>query len=166
MKNLLPILSAGAVLLAAPADAQLVLRDDVGGWGWLGMIEGRRAVAQLAFGNPTTGTQGRLDPQLVEDLTARGVRRVSGPSEFDASVSQVVADCTATERAIPNADEVAFAMHVEVSYWDHTRLAATEIYESLRIAGVPEAEFTPEIYVRACAEPVADVLLRLGFTEG
>jgi hypothetical protein len=62
--------------------------------------------------------------------------------------------------------EINFAVHAEVSYWDHTRLAATEIYESLRIAAVQESEFRPDTYVQACSGQIADVLLRLGFTEG
>lgn len=164
MKFLLPL--AAAALLPAPSTAQLVLRDDVNGWGWLSVVESRRAVAQLAYGNPQTGAQGRLDAQLLEDLTARGVGRVSDASTFEAAVSQVVAECTATDRTVAGSSNINFAVHAEVSYWDHTRLAATEIYESLRIAAVPQSEFRPDTYVQACSGEVADVLLRLGFTEG
>lgn len=163
MKALLP-LAAAAALLPAPSSAQLVLRDDVDGWGWLTMIEDRRAVAQLAFGNPQTGVQGRLDAQLLEDLTARGVGRVADGSAFEAARSQLLAECTATDR--PGSSDLTFALHAEVSYWDHTRLAATEIYESLRIVAVSRTEFGPDTYVQACSNEIADVLLRLGFSEG
>ena len=164
MKPLLALVAAAA-LSPLPTAAQLVLRDDVNGWGWLGMIEGRRAVAQLAYGNPQTGVQGRLDAQLLADLSERGVQGVSDASTFEAAVSHVVAECTATDRSVPGSSEIDFAMHAEVSYWDHTRLAATEIYESLRIATVQETDFRPDTYVQACSGQIADVLLRLGFTE-
>ena len=165
MKPLLALVAAAA-LWPVPTPAQIVLRDDVNGWGWLGMIEGRRAVAQLSYGNPQTGVQGRLDAQLLADLTQRGVGGVADASTFEAAVSQVVAECTATDRSVPGSPEINFAVHAEVSYWDHTRLAATEIFESLRIAAVRETEFRPDTYVQACAGQIADVLLRLGFTEG
>ena len=166
MKHLLCLVSVGALLLPSSAVGQLVLRDDVNGWGWISMIEGRRAVAQLAYGNPQTGAQGRLDAFLLEDLAARGLGRVFGAETFDAAVSQVVVECTATDRTVPGSLEINFAVHAEVSYWDHTRLAPTEIYESLRIAAVQESEFRPDTYVQACSDQVADALLRLGFTEG
>ena len=166
MRCLLPLFVAAALLQPAPAAGQLVLRDDVAGWGWLGMVAGRRAVAELSFGNPQTGVQGRLDAQLLEDLAGRGVGRVFDAGSFDAAVSQVLAGCTATDRSVPGSPEVTFAMHAEVSYWDHTRLAATEIYESLRIAAVPQGEFRPDTYVQACSGSIAGVLVRLGFTEG
>ena len=165
MRLLLPI-AAAAALLPATSAAQLVLRNDINGWGWLSMIEGRRATAQLSFGNAQTGAQGRLDAQLLEDLAARGVGRVSDASTFEAAVSQVVAECTATDRTAPGSPEVNFVVHAEVAYWDHTRLAATEIYESLRLAAVPRSEFRPETYVEACSSEIAEVLLRLGFTQG
>jgi len=158
--------AVGATILPSAAAGQLVLRDDVDGWGWIGMIEGRRAVAQLAYGNPQTGAQGRLDAFLLEDLVGRGLGRVFSATTFDAAVSQVVAECTASDRTVPGSPEINFAVHAEVSYWDHTRLAATEIYESLRIAAVQESEFRPDTYVQACSGQIADVLLRLGFTEG
>ncbi|HUF74740.1 MAG TPA: hypothetical protein VMM35_00615 [Longimicrobiales bacterium] len=166
MRSLLPLVAAAAALFPSCAAGQLVLRDDVNGWGWLTMIEGRRAVAQLSYGNPQTGVQGRLDAQLLDDLLQRGVGRVFDAGTFDAAVSQVLAECTATDRTEAGSPDITFAMHAEVSYWDHTRLAATEIYESLRIAAVPQQEFRPGTYVEACSSAVADVLLRLGFTEG
>jgi hypothetical protein len=166
MRSLFATVAALATLLPAPAAGQLVLRDDAGGWGWLGMIQNRRAVAQLSFGNPQSGRQGRLDAQLLSELAERGVARVHDASTFDAAISQVMAECTATDRTAPGSTEVYFAMHAEVSYWDHTRLAATEIFESIRLAAVPPAEFTPDAYVQACAEQLTDVLTRLGFSEG
>jgi hypothetical protein len=165
MKLLLPV-AAAAALLPSHAAGQLVLRDDVNGWGWLATIEGRRAVAHLSYGNPQTGMQGRLDAQLLEELAARGVGRVTDASTFEAAVSQVVAECTATDRTVPGSSEINFAVHAEVSYWDHTRLAATEIYESLRVTAVQQEEFRPDTYVQACSGEIADVLLRLGFTAG
>jgi hypothetical protein len=56
--------AVGATILPSAAAGQLVLRDDVDGWGWIGMIEGRRAVAQLAYGNPQTGAQGGSTPSF------------------------------------------------------------------------------------------------------
>ena len=166
MRRLLPLVAAAALVLPSAARGQLVLRDDVNGWGWLAMIEGRRAVVELSFGNPQTGAQGRLDTQLLEDLAERGVGRVFDASTFDAAVSQVLADCTAIDRTVQGSTQVTFAIHAEVSYWDHTRLAATEIYESLGIAAVPRSEFRPDTYVQACSGSIADVLVRLGFTPG
>lgn len=166
MKSLLPLLTVATALFPSPAAGQVVLRDDVNGWGWLGMIEGRRAVVHLSYGNAQTGMQGRLDVQLLEDLAARGVARVFEESTFDAAVSQVLAECTATDRSVIGSAEINFAVHAEVSYWDHTRLAATEIYESLRIAALQQSEFRPDTYVQACSGEIGDVLLRLGFTEG
>ena len=164
MRCILPLVTAGAMLLPCSASGQLVLRDDVSGWGWLSMLEGRRAVAELSYGNPQTGVQGRLDAQLLEDLAEQGVGRVQDAASFDAAVSQVLAQCTATDRTVAGSPEITFVMHAEVSYWDHTRLAATEIYESLRIAAVPQTEFRPDTYVQACSGSIADVLVRLGFT--
>jgi hypothetical protein len=83
---------------------------------------------------------------------------------FDAAASQVLAECTATDRSVVGGGEINFAVHAEVSYWDHNRLAATEIYESLRIAVVEPSEFRPDTYVQACADQIADVLVALGFT--
>lgn len=166
MKSLLAAAAALATLLPAPVAGQLVLRDDTGGWGWISTVESRRAVAQLSFGNPQSRRQGRLDAQLLTELTDRGVARVHDASSFDAAISQVMAECTATDRTAPGSTEVFFAMHAEVSYWDHTRLAATEIFESIAIAAVPPAQFTPDAYVQACAEQLSGVLTRLGFGEG
>jgi hypothetical protein len=166
MRLLLALLATGAVFLPSSAAGQLILRDDVDGWGWLSLMENRRAVAQLSYGNPQTGAQGRLDAFLLDDLAARGLGRVSDVGTFQAAVSQVVAECTATDRTVPGSSEITFAVHAEVSYWDHTRLAATEIYESMRISAVDQSEFRPDTYVQACSDQIADVLRRLGFTEG
>jgi len=166
MKRLLSFVAVAAALLPAPGSAQVVLRDDVDGWGWLGMLEARRAVVHLAYGNPQTGMQGRLTPQLLEELTARGVGRIFDTDTFDPAVSQLEVECTATDRSIVGNSEIHYAMHAEVSYWDQTRLAATEIYESLRLTAVQQSQFRPDTYVQACADAVADVMIRLGFTEG
>jgi hypothetical protein len=65
-------------LMTAPtsAEGQFVLRDDVGGWGWLALTPTNRAVVQLAFGSPQRGEQGRLDLRVLNDLRSTGVRRV------------------------------------------------------------------------------------------
>lgn len=161
-----PILVAAVLGLHPTAGAaQLVTRDDVNGWGWLALMPNRRAVAQLSFGNPQTGVQGRLDAYLLADLAAKGVGRVFDASTFEAAQSQVLAECVATDRTPLDATEVHFAVHAEVSYWDHTRLAATEIYESISLGAVPPAEFRPDTYVQACSRQIADVLVRLGFTR-
>jgi hypothetical protein len=155
--------AAAFALLPSAGGAQLVTRDDVNGWGWLSLMPNRRAVAQLSFGNPQTGVQGRLDEYLLADLAAKGVGRVFDASTFEAAVSQVLAECVATDRTPLGATEVDFAVHAEVSYWDHTRLAATEIYESIILAAVPPTDFRPDTYVQACSRQIADVLVRLGF---
>ncbi len=165
MKLLLPLVVAAALVPTA-LEAQLVLRDDINGWGWIAMVDGRRATAQLAYGNPQTGQQGRLDTQLLEELAARGVGRVFDAGTFDPAVSQVVAECMATDRTAAGGGEINFVVHAEVSYWDHTRLAATEVYESMIISAVPREQFRPDTYVQACAEQIASALVRLGFTEG
>jgi len=166
MTRLLALVACAATLLPSSAAGQVVLRDDVSGWGWLGMIETRRAVAHLTYANAQTGLQGQLGPQLLEELAARGVGRVFETSTFDAASSQVLAECTATDRSVVGASDINFAVHAEVSYWDHNRLAAAEIYESLRIASVQQTQFRPDTYVQACADQIADVLVRLGFTAG
>jgi hypothetical protein len=160
------LFAAGLALAPAPGAAQLVIRDDVDGWGWLTFLPNRRAVASLSYANPQTTVQGRLDTYLLEDLTAKGVGRIADASAFNATESQLVVECTATDRTPPNATEITYAVHAEVSYWDHTRLTATEIYESVILAAVPSTEFRPDTYVQACSAQVSEVLVRLGFTEG
>ncbi|HSH75327.1 MAG TPA: hypothetical protein VLA09_06575 [Longimicrobiales bacterium] len=167
MKPVSPLILCCALsMLTSPAAGQLVVRDDVNGWGWLGLLDNRRAVVQLAFGNPETQVQGRLDAQLLEELTDRGLGRIFDAGAFDAATSQVLAECTATDRTVVGSSTVTFAVHAEVSYWDHTRLAATEIYESMSLRAAPLSEFRPETYVQACSDQIADVLLRLGFEAG
>ena len=165
MPRLLVLAACAATLLPAAAAGQVVIRDDTSGWAWLGMIEARRGVVHLSYANAQTGTQGQLGPQLLEELTARGIGRVD-TGTFDPASSQLLAECTATDRSVVGGSEIHYAVHAEVSYWDHNRLAATEIYESLRIASVPPTEFRPDTYVQACADQVADVLEALGFTTG
>ncbi|MGE0160863.1 MAG: hypothetical protein AB7T31_15780 [Gemmatimonadales bacterium] len=161
----LTLLVAGVLsLLPAPGAAQLVIRDDSAGWAWVSMLPNRRGVASLAYANAQTAVQGRLNDYLLADLAAKGVGRVTDSGAFDAAVSQVVAECTATDRTPPNATEITYAVHAEVAYWDHTRLAATEIFESITIAAVPPAEFRPDTYVQACTGQIANVLVTLGLT--
>jgi hypothetical protein len=59
---------------------QFVLRDDVGGWGWLALTPTSRAVVQLAFGSPQRGDQGRLDLRVLESLRSTGNRRLWAPT--------------------------------------------------------------------------------------
>jgi hypothetical protein len=165
MKCLSVVFVAAITFAPAPAAAQLVLRDDTGGWAWLSLQPNRRAVVSLAYANPQTAVQGRLSDYLLADLAAKGVGRVADSSTFDAAVSQVVAECTATDRTPPNATEITFVVHAEIAYWDHTRLAATEVYESIFLSAVPPNQFRPDTYVQACSGQIADALVRMGFTR-
>jgi hypothetical protein len=150
----------------AGASAQVVIRDDVTGWGWLSMQTARRAVVGLAYASSQSSQEGRLDDEVLRVLRDRGVRRLFAQSSFDPSESQVLAECTGTDWVPQGATQVQLVVHAEISYWDHTRLAATEIYEALSIgSAVPEA-YSTEVYVQGCARLVADVLVELGFDQG
>lgn len=163
--------SAGLVALALAlvppsAASQLVLRDDVSGWGWLTVVTDRRAIAQLAYGSGQNAETARLDDQLLEQLRSRGVRRVFGLGSFDPAESQVLAECTGTDWVPQGAAEVQVALHAEISYWDHTRLAATEIYEVLSVGAAPRDAFGPDAYVEGCTRLLTPILVQLGFDQG
>jgi hypothetical protein len=163
--------SAGLLALALTfvpqsAASQLVLRDDVSGWGWLTVVTDRRAIAQLAYGSGQSAETARLDDQLLEELRSRGVRRVFGQGTFDPAESQVLAECTGTDWVPQGSVDVQIALHAEISYWDHTRLAATEIYEVLSVGGAPAAAFGPDAYVEGCTRLLTPVLVQLGFDQG
>lgn len=147
------------------AESQLVLRDDTDGWGWLTVVTDRRAVVQMAYASQSD-EQGRLDDELLENMRGKGVRRLFGQSSFEPAESQVIAECTGTSWTPEGSDDVQIAIHAEVSYWDHTRLAATEIYEALSVGAAPQAQFSTDAYVEGCARVLVGVLVRLGFDQG
>lgn len=161
------VLVAFALTLApAAVSGQFVLRDDTGGWGWLALTPSNRAVVQLVFGSPQSGEQGRLDRRVLDQLRSRGVRRLWAFSDFDPTESQVLGECAAVEYTPPGADDEVYAIHTEVSYWDHTRLAATEIYESLTLAPIAPTDLPSDTFVDACVNQLGPVLLRLGYDQG
>ena len=161
------VLVAMALTLApVSADAQFVIRDDVAGWGWLALTPTNRAVVQLAFGSPQTGEQGRLDLRLLADLRSSGVRRVWGADDFEPAENQVMGECAAVDYTPAGAEVAVYGIHTEVSFWDHTRLAATEIYESLSLNRVAPTDLATDTFVAACVGQLRDVLLRLGFDQG
>lgn len=168
IKPTLLVISALSAVAAAPSpsSAQFVLRDDIDGWGWLGVVNDRDAIVQLAYGVPATGETGQLNDSVLRDLRARGVRRLFGEEGFDASRGQLLVECTALDWTPDGSDQVHFGLHAEISYWDQTRLAATEIYESLQALTVERVVFSPDAYVQACSEEVGPVLLRLGYDKG
>jgi hypothetical protein len=163
-----PLIAIATALALAPepAEAQFVLRDDTGGWGWLALTPGHRAVVQLVYGSPQTGDQGRLDLRVLEQLRAMGVRRVSDSSEFEPTENQVVAECAAVDYTPPDSGERQYTIHVEVSFWDHNRLAATEIYESVMLSSIAPTDLPTDTFVDACVAQLSRVLVRLGFDEG
>lgn len=168
MKHTLLAIPLFFALTAAPStsDAQMVLRDDVDGWAWLSVVNDRDAIVQLAYGVPATGETGQLDDSVLADLRGRGVRRLFGAGSFDASQGQLLVECTALDWTPDGSDQVHFGLHAEISYWDNTRLAATEIYESLAALSVERVVFSTDAYVQACSEEVRPVLFRLGYDKG
>jgi hypothetical protein len=153
-------------LLPLGATAQVIVRDDLDGWGWLAALRDRRAVVQLAYAASQSSEEGRLDEQLVEALRGAGLQRVTGPGEFDPAQGQVLAECTGTDWIPMNTAQVQMALHAEVSYWDQSRLAATEIWEAISIgSAVPEA-FSEELYVQGCTRLLVAALTRLGYDQG
>jgi hypothetical protein len=158
------VAACALVFIPRLASAQLVLRDDVDGWGWLTVVTDRRAIVQLAYA--ADNDQGRLDAELLEHMRGRGVRRLFGQESFEPGESQVVAECTGTNWAPAGSTQMQVAIHAEVSYWDHTRLAATEIYEALTVGGAAPEQFSPEAYVEGCSRMLIGILVRLGFDRG
>jgi hypothetical protein len=152
-------------LLPQLGASQLVLRDDTDGWGWLALVTDRRAVVQMAYASQND-EQGRLDAEILETMRARGVRRVFGQESFDPAESQVLGECTGTSWTPEGSAQVQIAVHAEVSYWDHTRLAATEIYEALTVGATPPEQFSHDAYVEGCSRVLTAVLVRLGFDQG
>jgi len=162
------VLVAIALTVApAPVDGQqFVLRDDVDGWGWLALTPTNRAVVQLVFGSPQNGEQGRLDLRVLNDLRSSGVRRTWGADDFEPTENQVMGECAAIDYTPPGSDGAVFGIHTEVSFWDHTRLAATEIYESITLNQVAPTDLATDTFVDSCVGQLRSVLLRLGFDEG
>jgi hypothetical protein len=158
-------LAVSLVPTSAPAQ-QFVLRDDVSGWGWLALVPTSRAIVQLAFGSPQSGDQGRLDLRVLNDLRSSGVRRIWGAGDFEPSENQVLGECAAIDYSAPGAEGAVYAIHTEVSYWDLTRLAATEIFESLTLNRVAPTDLTTDTFVDACVDQLRPVLIRLGFDQG
>lgn len=158
--------AAALALSNVPAQAQFVLRDDTGGWGWLALTPSNRAVVQLVFGSPQTGEQGRLDRRVLDELRSRGVRRLWAFEDFEPTESQVLAECAAVDYTPAGADEKVYALHTEVSYWDHTRLAATEIYEGLTLSDIAPSDLATDTFVDACVNQLGPILIRLGYDEG
>jgi hypothetical protein len=158
----------GLMLGLAPTStqAQFVLRDDSGGWGWLKLTPGNRAIAQLAFGSPQRGEQGRLDERLLNGLRAAGVRRVWGAEDFEPTENQVLAECAAIDYTPVATTSAVFTIHTEVSFWDHTRLAATEIYEAITLAPIAPTDLATDTFVDTCTAQLGSVLLKLGYDQG
>ncbi len=148
------------------ASSQLVVRDDVSGWGWLTVVTDRRAIVQLAYSSGQSGETARLDDELLEDFRSAGLRRVFGQGSFEAVESQVMVECTGTDWVPQGSTQVQIAIHGEISYWDHTRLAATEIYEVISVGSAPPDAFGPDAYVEGCTRLLAPILVQLGFDQG
>jgi len=167
-KLLIPFIAlmSASALRPSLSASQVVLRDDVEGWGWLGVVNDRDAIVQLAYAVPSTGETGQLDRPVLEDLRSRGLRRVFGAASFDATRGQLLVECTALNWTPDGSDQIRFGLHAEISYWDQTRLAETEIYESLGALTIERVVFSTDSYVRACSEEVGPVLLRLGYDQG
>ncbi|MBM4185374.1 MAG: hypothetical protein FJ207_14350 [Gemmatimonadetes bacterium] len=153
-------------LLPVSGAGQVVVRDDVEGWAWLAALRDRTAIVQLAFGSSQSSNEGRLDEELLEALRGRGLQRTFGQGDFDPTKGQVMAECTGTDWVPQGATSVQMAMHAEVSYWDQSRLSATEIWEALSIGAAATDAFSQDAYVQGCARLLMDVLTRLGFDQG
>lgn len=155
-------------LMLAPvcADAQFVLRDDTGGWGWLALTPSSRAIVQLVYGSPQTGDQVQLDSRVLTELRSMGVRRVWSSADFEPSQNQVLGECAAVDYTPPGSEEQVYGIHAEVSYWDQSRLAATEIYEAIALSRVAAMDLATDTFVDACVGQLAPVLAQLGFDEG
>lgn len=162
------LLLLAVVALAAPipAHAQFVLRDDSGGWGWLKLTPDNRGIVQLAFGSPQRGEQGRLDERLLNSLRAAGVRRIWGAEDFDPTENQVLGECAAVDYTPEGARSPVYTLHTEVSFWDHTRLAATEIYEAITLAPVAPNDLATDTFVDTCTAQLRNVFLKLGYDQG
>ncbi len=159
-----PFAVALALLPHATA-AQVVVRDDVDGWGWLALLTDRPAIVQLAFASSQSTQEGRLDEELMEVLRAQGLQRIAGQGDLDPAKPQVLVECTGTDWLPERSPQIQIAMHVEVSAWDQPRLAATEIYEALSIGSAAPEMFSTELYVEGCARLLVRVLTRLGFDQ-
>lgn len=160
------VLLLAALLAPASARAQFVLRDDTAGWGWLKLTPDNRAIVQLAYGSPQSGEQGRLDQRVLSDLRASGVRRIWGAEDFDPAENQVLGECAAIDYTPTGASAAVYGIHTEVSFWDHTRLAATEIYEAINLAPIAPTDLATDTFVDACVAQLRNVLLRLGYDQG
>ena len=165
MSRTAALVALALVLLPQLGSAQLVLRDDTDGWGWLALTADRNAIVQMAYAS-RDNEQGRLDVDILENMRGRGVRRVFGQETFDPAESQVLAECNGTDWMPEGSTQIQIAIHAEVSYWDHTRLAATEIYEALTVGATPEEQFSHDAYVEGCSRALAGILVRLGFDQG
>ena len=75
-------------------------------------------------------------------------------------------ECAAIDYTPPDAEESVYALHTEVSYWDHNRLSATEIYEAITLTQIAPTDLATDTYVDACVTELAGVLVRLGFNQG
>jgi hypothetical protein len=127
---------------------------------------GNRAVVQLTYGSPQTGDQGRLDERLLDALRSSGVRRVWGANDFDPTENQVMGECAAVDYTPDGTDTKVYGIHTEVSYWDHTRLAATEIYEALTLSRLAPTDVAADTFVNSCVGQLRAILVRLGFDQG
>jgi hypothetical protein len=147
-------------------EAQFVLRDDTAGWGWLGMTPDVRAVVSLGYGAFGSDERGRLDLRVLNDLAALGIGRLGGSETFEPMESQVLAECAAVSLTPAGADLPVYGLHTEVSYWDHNRLSATEIYEAMTVGQIPPTDLATDTYVDHCVSELARILPRLGFRQG
>jgi hypothetical protein len=165
MQRMVGLVAFALAMFPQLGTSQLVLRDDTAGWGWLALVTDRRAVVQLAYASQEN-EQGSLDAELLESMRGRGVRRLFGHESFDPAESQVIAECTGTDWTPEGSAQVQIAIHAEISYWDHTRLAATEIYEALTVGATPREQFSNDAYVEGCSRVLTGILVRLGFDQG